>query len=278
MAKDAGRYLLDKVFGSFVSVAVSAVLTGLIASGIAIAANVGLVMALGIGLSIFGVLCIGGTGFVLYHRRRTNSYVSYPEVKFATRVIKKHYTYAIGADNLMRFTRTLELEALSDNVDRYTDKFMWTGGESDIPRPGEGVVETRRLIKAGIWTYYDSMFDRVLRQGERITITTYWPPLANWAQSNPFVSTSAEEKTDLIEFTVRIPAYVRAGNRVIMEEMRSIESPYPFKTHPDLSFQDDEFHVSIKPEPYRHYRVRWSWRGADQVVTIAEAVAETENS
>jgi hypothetical protein len=255
---------------------VTSIIGGLIAAISALLANTSALFVISLSLSVFGITAIAGTAFVLLYRKRRNSYVSYPEIEFSTRVRKKHFSYLVSEDGVLRFIRTLELEALVDNVDRYTDKFMWTGGESEIPRPGEGVVETRPLLKAGIWTYYDSMFDTALRRGERITITTEWPPLRNWPSSNPFVSTSAEEQTDEIRFRVVIPKKFRENDRVIMEEMRSIESPYPFKTHPHLSFTGDEFVTTIKPQPYRHYRVRWSWKGEDQAVTIEEAVEAVE--
>lgn len=263
------KWLLERVTAAAATAAIAAIVAGIIA----LIAQTGFLLAAGISLTAFALLGIGGTAFVLWYRARSLMYVSYPQPGFHVKIVGKRVAYEIKDDGALYYSRTIELEALVDHVDRYTDKFVWTGGASGLPKAGVGVAEVRPLTVAGIWTYYESMLDRSLRKGERTTIANHWPPLTNWAASSPFTSSSSEERTGTIEIEVRIPATLRLNDNVIIEEMRSIESPHPFLTQAD-KFENDRFVYSLKPKPYRHYRVRWAWKGAPEIVVLEGGVSD----
>jgi hypothetical protein len=263
------KWLIEQIAAAGVVALAAAIVAGIIA----LIAQTGFLLAAGITLTAFALLAIGGTTFVLWYRARSLRYISYPEPGFHIKVVSKRIAYEIKDDGALYYSRTIELEALVDHVDRYTDKFVWTGGASGLPKAGAGVSEVHPLTVAGVWTYYESMLDRSLRKGERTTIANHWPPLKNWAASSPFTSASSEERTGSIEIEIRIPATLRLNDNVIIEEMRSIESPHPFFTQAD-KFDNDRFVYSLKPKPYRHYRVRWAWKGASEIVVLEGGISD----
>lgn len=263
--------LLDKVLNSFISVVVSSALAGLIALGVALWAQAGPVLTIGVALAAAGTLLIGGTALVLWYRSTRQTYVAYPYPGFSLRIIEKRIVYRVDDDGILHFSRILKVKALSDNVDRYVDKFVWTGGNSALPHPGVGVSEIRPLGTAGIWTFYDSSFSMNLRKGESLDIESIWPPL-DIHSSRPFVSTASDEPTDKIIFELTVPAKFRKDDVVLLEDLRSIESIHPFHTIKDKRFNEKgELKWEFKPNHYRHYRVRWEWKWAN-----AEAVKPME--
>ena len=205
-------------------------------------------------------------GYEMY-RRRSYKRPHYPRVRFHYEVLSKTIEYRIDDDGCVHFSRRVKLKALVDHVDNYIDKFVWTGGESALPIPGEGADSVSRLLRAGIWTFYTTNLPYALRKGAIHELVVHWPPLANWRGSQPFVSTSTEEPTREIKFIVQVPESLLGSPSFLAEELRGIESAYPFQT---LSMTSDRGRIEwkFKPKVYRHYRLRWSWANGEVLTNM----------
>lgn len=263
----------NRILNSLVSVVVSACVAGVVSLVIGLAGQAGLALTIGIALSTAGAILIVGTALVLWYRQSRQTYVSYPFPGFSIRILEKRIRYHVDEAGRLHFSRILKIKALVDNVDRYVDKFVWTGGSSALPIPGIGVDEIRPLGTAGIWTFYDSSF-RSLRKGETLQIEATWPEL-EISGSRPFVSTASDEPTDRIVFDLLIPARFRKDDSAMLEDMRSIESIHPFRTLDDQRFDNKgQLEWSFRPNHYRHYRVRWGWTRDDEVQSMAVVTGE----
>lgn len=262
----------DRVLNSLVSVAISGVVAGFFALIVAWVNDVGAMVTVGIVLAVTGAVFLLGTALVLWYRNTQQTYVSYPHPGFDLRILEKRIIYRVDDDGVLHFSRRLKVKALKNNVDRYIDKYVWTGGGSALPTPGVGVDEIRPRGTAGIWTFYDSSFIQNLRRGETLEISANWPEL-DASKSRPFVSTASDEPTSRIVFELSIPAKFRRDDNAKLEEMRSIESIFPFKTE-DGSFNDKgDLTWEIKPGHYRHYRIRWGWSEGSAVQSMDEVAA-----
>lgn len=213
----------------------------------------------------FTILLAGCLAYYMYVRLSFAMY-HYPRVTPHYTVIEKTYHYTVNNNDELIFSRKVKIKARQDQVERYLDKFVWTGGTSSIPQPGPGcAATTAELERVGIWTFYSTTLERSLRRGEEAEFTVIWPPLANWRQSKPFVSASSEEPTKRINFIVEVPPDSLRDNIAYFEEMRSIDSNYAFKTNTGLKFDRGRIEVNVDAKLYRYYRLRWSWAGGHPV-------------
>ncbi|UGT64417.1 hypothetical protein [Nocardia asteroides] len=213
----------------------------------------------------FTLLLIGCFSYYLYTRLSFATYY-YPRVKPHYTILQKTYRYVVNEKDELIFSREIKIKARHDNVERYLDKFVWTGGAAATPQPGPGCATTTAEVeRVGIWTFYSTVLECSLMRGEEAEFTVVWPPLTNWRQSKPFVSASSEEPTKSIKFVVDVPADSLRDEVAYFEEMRSIDSNYAFKTKTDLKFDRGRIEVEVAAKLYRYYRLRWSWAGGNPV-------------
>jgi hypothetical protein len=211
-------------------------------------------------------VALAGLIITVVHRR-SYKYATYPKVHFHFEVISKKIIYRINENEELEYSRVIKVRALQDNLDSYTDKFVWTGGECETLLAGDGATRVEPRFSVGIWTFYRVMFDLVLRQGEEHEFEVKWPALTNWKESSPFISASTDEPTQALEFDVLIPSSYLASTSAVVEELRGIESLYPFQSKV-IKFEHHHLAWSPTPKLYRHYRLRWSWAGEQHVVQL----------
>jgi hypothetical protein len=265
--KRASSWLVNSVLNAVVGAGVVAVGAGLIA----LLSSAGWLFTTVLSAGIFSVLSLAGIMGVYYYHKTRHMIAIYPDPGFHYEILCKTIRYEIGPDAILHFSRSVHLKARIDNLERYTDKFVWTGGPCKLPMPGSNVNEVRPLLHAGIWTYYDAYFNRTLKKGDKIEISNNWHPITSWDSSSPFTSTASEEPTRKIVFDIRIPKEHRRDDNAILEVMRSIESIHPLRTQTDLKFIDDRLLVELVAEPFRHYRLRWAWKNDAALKTLEEA-------
>lgn len=217
------------------------------------------------------VVCMSWIGDML-HARASYSRARYPRTRFPYEVLEKRYEYHIRDDDLLYFSRHIHLRALVDEVDTYVDKFVWTGGASALPEPGDGSRSVVLMDKAAIWTFYATELAQSLRKGEEHRFSIHWPALSDWRNSQPFVSCSSEKPTKEIEFDLRLPETALASSDLYLEEMHGIESLHPFQTR-KARLTEGRYSWKQQAKLYRHYRMRWAWAGAEEVKELPAEVA-----
>jgi len=213
-------------------------------------------------LLAIAILIAASWGINYFYRRFSYRHCYYPNVKFSYVVLEKRITYCIEQDGLLYFKRYVKLKSKMDNLEAYIDKFVWTGGISPLPDPSFGIASTEHVLKAGIWTFYRSVFPQTIKKGQEYEFEVRWPALGNWRDSSPFASGSIDEPTKKLSFSIEIPSEHVDEPHAYLEELRGIESAYPFSTQ-KVSFNHGAIDWELKPKLYRHYRVRWTWKGSE---------------
>lgn len=209
------------------------------------------------------------------YNRRSYKRPHYPSKEFKYELLSKKISYRV-VDNVLTFSRRIRLRALTDNVDSYIDRFVWTGGEAGLPNPGEGVESLTHLTRAGIWTIYETRLDETIHKGQEIEFEVIWPPIDNWRNSRPFVSSSTEEPCREMTFVLEIPQDSLYNDTVYAEEMRGIEAHYPFRSH-RLQFDNGRLTYTFKTKLYWHYRLRWAWSGTEEAPDLTQTLENRGN-
>lgn len=221
--------------------------------------------------AVSAALLLGASAVLAREVYRQTSYraCTYPRVRFPYEIISKTISYRIDHDEVLHFSRTVRIRSRVDGLEAYQDKYLWTGGAAGLPSAGGGCVKTSQLVKAGIWTFFSTQLDRTLNRGQEHEFTVEWPPLENWRNSSPFVSSSTDEPTRALTFEVDL-GDLKVEGPLIAEQLRSIESPSAFSWS-DLPLKNGRIEWKIsRPRLYRHYRLRWEWpgQGAAQAMPV----------
>jgi len=141
----------------------------------------------------------------------------------------------------MEYIKRIKLKALKAGLDRYTDKYHWTGsGKVQLTAsiPGQRVVET---IKRRVWQLYDVHFERPLNKGDIQETEVVWDLYDEKGTAVPFASTIVEEPLDLLKIKIILPT------NLAPREASCTETPSFGLSRPTSSFS----------KPFRRGEVEW---------------------
>lgn len=195
--------------------------------------------------------------FVLLYRRFSRFQPRFPRVVSEFHVLEKVITYQYLSATTMKYSRKLRLKALRNGLGAYSDKFRWTGsGEIKIRsiNPAQLVTLTRRK---SVWQIYEVRFEKSLNKGDIIDIEILWDLEDREGTAVPFFSTTVEEPTDLLRFTLTLVPSLGVST-VTWEIASGIGAMTPFKS--DVLPLDKHGEVSWeikKPRLLHYYELRW---------------------
>jgi hypothetical protein len=158
----------------------------------------------------------------------------------------------------MVYTKRKKVRALKDNLDRYVDRYNWTGKGTVAPqslRRSEKYVETDRK---STWQYYELRFERALKKGEELDVDVVWNLEDLEKVAVPFISATIEEPTNSLSLKVKFPDGSNVDH-VIKEISPFIGAKMPFSSvREDITEMEYEWIVR-KPKLLFHYELRWDW-------------------
>ena len=96
-----------------------------------------------LGIALLAI--IGSLSVIAFVRRRSYRSAWYPTVRFHYETFSKRISYRIEHHGALHYSRKFLVKAMQDNLDGYTDRFVWTGGESDA----RSQAPVRQTLKRG---------------------------------------------------------------------------------------------------------------------------------
>lgn len=182
----------------------------------------------------------------------------YEALDFDFSILETEIVYVHEMKNKMVYTKKKKVKTLKSGLDRYSDKYHWTGrGTLSLSTPisGHKVIET---IKKSVWQYYEIKFPRVLKEGEEVQTEVVWTLEDKANVAVPFVSSTISEPTDLLKITLRTPENLGV-TRATKEISCSIEAKKPIRED-DLILHRGEGTWEVEnPKLFHHYELRWDW-------------------
>lgn len=209
--------------------------------------------------------------WIIWNKVSYKSY-RYPWSKISTNytVISKHLFYTINDHDELSFSRTTKIKSHINNLESVFDKFIWTGRvEAGLPERGEHIRSIDQQSLIGIWKYFRITLEEHLSKGEEVTISYAWPRILDCKSASPFFSSSTDEPTKELIFTLKLGSRY-AGQEIRLEEFRAIEADNPITVEvANLDLNGDYTWNVKKVKRFRYYRVRWSWeRGASAIPDV----------
>lgn len=190
--------------------------------------------------------------------RRSDSQPIMPPMSPDFRVVSRTITYKWLGDGLVEYRRKYRLSARRNGLDRYTDRWIWTG---DGAVSMESAVKSHSLVlhsPKGAWNIFDVVFNKTLNISDEIDVEVVWLIKGIVKKPNAFCSATISEPSGTLRFRLEF----RGGSvlqRFVFEHMHSMSAKDVIsQEEKDLDGEVIEFEV-VNPELLHHYQVRWNW-------------------
>jgi hypothetical protein len=182
----------------------------------------------------------------------------FPRLHFDYQLLEHEITYDHIDKYRMTYTRRKRIRALRSGLDRYHDKYHWSGrGKCELKSGirGQKVTLTERK---SVWQYYEIRFPKTLNKGEIIETLVIWDLEDTEQVSLPFLSSTIEEPTRHLKMTLKLPEILEVDS--VVEEVSSyIGAKTPFTSEiKELSHGQVEW-VIDNPKLLHHYQLKWEW-------------------
>jgi len=144
-------------------------------------------------IALFAILI-----FILLFQRLNRHIPNFPVIESDFQILEEEITHKIISKTEYIHTRRYKLKAKRNGLGRYTDKFMWTGGDFEISS-GDDQHTVLMSRKLNVFDTYIIDFDRTYNKNEIIEAVVEWKL---FGEGRPFISTQIEEPTNKLIMNV----------------------------------------------------------------------------
>lgn len=195
---------------------------------------------------------------ILLYRRMSKFHPHFPRIDCDFEILELEIIYDHKQQNRMVYTKRKRLRALRNGLDRYFDRYRWTGGGTVAMRSsmkGQQIVTEERR---SVWQFYAIKFNRKLGRGEEIQTEVVWELEDIENVAVPFLSSTVEEPTARMILKVKFPPELNV-EEVIREISPVMGARKPFSTTPDKTAHSEYTWTIASPKLLYHYEVGWEW-------------------
>ncbi len=201
----------------------------------------------------------GGAFFcIILYERLSLRKPRFPKLEFHFRIIEKEYTYEYKDKNHMIFTKRIKLKALKNNLDRYHDRYCWSGLGNVLVR---SEVKDQIFLSMGrkdVYHEYEILFGRNLKKGEEIETCIVFELEDLQGQAIPFLSTTISEPTQYQILRVIIPKSLGV-EKAVAEIKPCTDSYIPIDTELiNFNVSGEAKWETKKPRLLYVYSIRWN--------------------
>ena len=171
-------------------------------------------------------------------------------------ILEKLISFSEESSNQLIYRKRIRLRALRDGLDRYGDKYHWTGGGDAIVTTEIDDQEYRKTGRRNIWQLYEVAFNRSLEKGDEIDVNLVFKLDDPDRVAVPFVSATIEEPTEKLSFEVTLDE--TPATEAVVEESSHIGANKPSYTwRVPFSGKTASWMID-NPRLLHHYEMRWT--------------------
>lgn len=201
---------------------------------------------------------IGALIFIFLYRRFSKFRPQYPRLDCDFEILELEIIYNHLSKTRMTYTKRKKLRALRNGLDRYIDRYRWTGmGNVQLKSnvKGQRIVEEERK---SVWQFYAIRFNRNPSRGQEIPTEVFWELEDLQNAAVPFLSATMEEPTRKLILKVQLPANDNV-EEVVMEVLPFMGAKTPFSSD-TKKIEHNEYTWTVEnPKLLYHYEMRWEW-------------------
>jgi hypothetical protein len=182
-----------------------------------------------------------------------------PQTKGEVELLLKEVVYQYFPDGqTMRQRKRFKIRVLRDGVDRFMDRYRWTGsGKCNIKSLTSGFnIANER--KEEFWDYFDVTFPHPLRKNEEADFTIEWELFDVVTSAVPFLSTMIDYETKHLSMRVILPPNLAPKGAYCYEFANYIDT-LPVSTQPtqwNAATQSISYD-GPRPKKYHKFLIRW---------------------
>jgi hypothetical protein len=188
---------------------------------------------------------------------RTRFMPVFPQPEFDFLILDKEISIRFFSLEDIRYRKAFKLKALRKGLDRYTDKYKWSGSGAVTVCSEHDEHELVLTNRSALWQWYDLRFDRALRKGDTIEIAILWKIEDKGRTAIPFISATIEEPTDTL--TMRVWGTDFFGiKQATCEHKATMGSRKPFWTRVEKAHNGEMVWEIPRPRLLHYYEMHWT--------------------
>ncbi len=209
-----------------------------------------------------GIVFASVAGLItLYIYSRCSEYIpKFKKLDFQYKVLRKEYSYEYIDKSRIKFKKIVQLKSLIDNLDRFHDRYCWSGCNYVTPKCENREFQYAPTVRRGVYQEYDILFDRKLKKGDIIDIAISFELEDISGTADPHMSTTISAPTDNLILRVVMPKKFGV-EKAIAEVLPNSDYYNPFETKIvdfvyNEKYGEAKFEKS-KPKLLHIYSIRW---------------------
>ena len=215
------------------------------------------------------IWAIGFCGFVLLaclwlwlRHRFDRLQPRFPRVAAEFRILERRISYTFHSATTATYRRAYKLLALKSGLDRYVDRYRWTGDGVPHPESRNPDHKVKLAERKNLWQCFETIFHRQLSKKEEIEIDVEWNLDDPSGKAVPFFSVTIEEPTDLLIMELCLPLDIKI-TRVVCEHASHIGARHAYKSEDKTLDRDGKVVWTVeRPQLLHYYEMRWGNRNS----------------
>ena len=192
--------------------------------------------------------------------RIRKKYILYPRPQSDFKLLEKELVYKYLDEKHMKYIKRVKLKTLKEGLDRYPDRYSWTGSGKVQLKPSNSEQTIVKTVKKRVWQLYDVHFERPLNKGDVQEVEITWDLYDEKGTSVPFASMIVDESLDLLTMKIILPP------NLTPQKASCIKTPSFGLSQPTSSFTKPfsrgEVEWTVKsPKLWYTYEIAWHLLG-----------------
>ena len=208
---------------------------------------------------VAGIALAAVASFFVYRRKRRKFRPKFDAIESDFVIEQLEIRYQWKSPHEIIYTRQYRLRALKNDVERFTDKFRWSGNGKCHVNSSVSQHKIDRHSPDSLYDRFDICFDRPYQKDQLIHTGAIWHLDDLKCESRPFISRTIYEPTEELMLTVELPAAWGIENVSIWESpcagaKKNVKADTLLVTNGKCSWPPQ------KPlKLMHHYEMRWHW-------------------
>jgi len=198
--------------------------------------------------------------FIVFIAGLKRKYILCPRPRSDFKLLEKEIAYKYLDEKHMEYTKRLRLKALRSGLDRYPDRYSWTGSGTVNLRTSIDNQDVKLTKRRNVWQLYDVYFGRPLNKGEEIEVKVIWNLYDEKSTALPFASSTVEEPLDLLKIKIILPDKLKPqyASCVTTLSLGGVKTPISSFEKPFNEKGENEVEWIIKKPKLLHtYEISW---------------------
>lgn len=210
---------------------------------------------------LFGIVS-GYIVFTCIYKKLCYNKPIFPQLDFDYKILEKEITYKYLSKEDMQYEKRFKLKALKNDLNKYLDKYHWTGSGKVLIK---SIIKDHKVfttIRDDTYQEYEVHFRRVLNKGNEITSGIIMYLSDPEKRAVPFLACTVNEPTEKLTINVLINKNLKV-DRIITEIKPHGKSVKVFESKEARFEESGEYYKYtweiVKPKLLFRYIAKWQF-------------------